>query len=52
MRWLLPPSEVADYQAALDSARAGMAADDFDAARYDGRTAHLADGIDAALHDS
>ncbi len=52
MKSPLPPSEVAEYQAALDSARAGMAADDFDAARYDGRTVDLADGIDVALHDT
>ena len=52
MKSPLPPSEVDDYQAALDSARAGMVADDFDAARSDGRTVDLEYGIDAALHDS
>jgi predicted ATPase/class 3 adenylate cyclase len=51
MRSPLPPSEVADYQAALDGARAAVGPDDFDAARAKGRSAALGEGIATALHD-
>ena len=45
----LPPSELADYQFALDSARAGLGPDDYEAARAEGRRMDLNDGIRAAL---
>ena len=49
MRSPLPASELHDYQAAVNSARAALGDDDFEAARADGRRITLKDGVQAAL---
>jgi len=52
MRSPLPPSELADYQAALARARTGLGPDDFEAARTEGWRTELQAGIAGALHDA
>jgi predicted ATPase/class 3 adenylate cyclase len=49
MRSPLPPSELAEYQTAIDAARAGLGAETFDAVRAEGRRTELSAGIRAAL---
>jgi predicted ATPase/class 3 adenylate cyclase len=51
MKSPMPPSEVTDYCAALDAARAALATADFEVARSEGRNVHLDGGIDLALQD-
>jgi len=47
----LPPSELSDYQAALDAVRAVLGPEEFDAIRAEGRRAELSEGIRAALRE-
>ena len=47
----IPPSELGDYEVALDSARACLGAEEFDGIRAEARRAELSEGIRAALDE-
>ena len=47
-----PPSEVADYDAALECARLGLGSESFDAARAEGRRIDIKEGVQVALQES
>lgn len=47
----VPPSELSDYEAALECALVGMGPKDYEAAKAEGRRLELAEEIQAALHE-
>ena len=49
MRSPLPPSELAEYEIAVDCARAGLGREAFDALKAESRRTELSEGIQAAL---